>query len=183
MWITFFSQTGKEIADIAESIGRWPDRIYTNDRPEDLRTVDPRIVEKGFYTLPNKPTLEDYEEFLVYFPEATITLHGWLRIIPGYVTEGVNLFNGKRIVEVASYPYGNTTSKKNLGIFSQLQYSTNDSIFSIGASPLRAQRPPATQAAYCDWRGRRETNPADCCQICAALESSFRDTRGISQKK
>ena len=94
MWITFFSQTGKEIADIAESIGRWPDRIYTNDRPEDLRTVDPRIVEKGFYTLPNKPTLEDYEEFLVYFPEATITLHGWLRIIPGYVTEGVNLFNG-----------------------------------------------------------------------------------------
>ena len=49
------------------------------------------------------------------------------------VNSGVNLFNGKRIVEVASYPYGNTTSKKNLGIFSQLQYSTNDSIFSIGA--------------------------------------------------
>jgi methionyl-tRNA formyltransferase len=94
MWITFFSQTGKEIADIAESIGRWPDRIYTNDRPEDLRTVDPRIVEKGFYTLPNKPTLEDYEEFLVYFPEATITLHGWLRIMPPEICDKFNIYNG-----------------------------------------------------------------------------------------
>ena len=49
------------------------------------------------------------------------------------INSGVNLFNGKRIVDVASYPYGNTTSKKNLGIFSQLQYSRNNSIFSIGA--------------------------------------------------
>ena len=49
------------------------------------------------------------------------------------INSGVNLFNGKRIVDVASYPYGNTTSKKNLGVFSQLQYSNNDSIFSIGA--------------------------------------------------
>ena len=49
------------------------------------------------------------------------------------INSGVNLLNGKRIVDVASYPYGNTTSKKNLGIFSQLQYSRNDSIFSIGA--------------------------------------------------
>jgi len=49
------------------------------------------------------------------------------------INSGVNLFSGKRIVDVASYPYGNTTSKKNLGIFSQLQYSSNDSIFSIGA--------------------------------------------------
>ena len=30
-WVVFFSQTGSEIADIAESIGRWPDRIITNE--------------------------------------------------------------------------------------------------------------------------------------------------------
>lgn len=94
MWITFFSQTGKEIADIAESIGRWPDRIITNDRPEDLRTIDPRIVERGYFTFNNKPSLEEYEDLLVYFPEAFISLHGWLRIMPPEICEKFNIYNG-----------------------------------------------------------------------------------------
>ena len=93
-WIAFFSQTGAEIADIAESLGRWPDRIITNDRPEDLRTVDPRIVEKGYFTFSNKPDEEEYEDLLVYFPEALITLHGWLRIMPPSICEKYTIFNG-----------------------------------------------------------------------------------------
>jgi len=93
-WIAFFSQTGGEIADIAESLGKWPDRIYTNERPEHLREIDDRIVKNGFYTLPNRPSLEDYEDFLVYFPEAIITLHGWLRIMPPEICEKHNIFNG-----------------------------------------------------------------------------------------
>ena len=31
-WLAFFSQTGGEIADIAESLQRWPDLIITNER-------------------------------------------------------------------------------------------------------------------------------------------------------
>ena len=93
-WITFFSQTGAEIADIAESLGKWPDRIYTNERPDHLRTIDERIVKQGFYTLNNKPTLEEYEDFLVYFPEALITLHGWLRIMPPEICEKFSIYNG-----------------------------------------------------------------------------------------
>ncbi len=93
-WITFFSQTGAEIADIAESIGRWPDRIITNERPEHLRTIDPRIEKQGYFTFPNKPSLEDYEDLLVNFPEALITLHGWLRIMPPEICEKFNIFNG-----------------------------------------------------------------------------------------
>ena len=58
VWIAFFSQTGAEIADIAESLGRWPDRIITNDRPDHLRTIASRIEEKGYFTFSNKPTLE-----------------------------------------------------------------------------------------------------------------------------
>jgi len=94
VWIAFFSQTGAEIADIAESLGRWPDRIYTNERPDHLRTIDERIVKQGFFTLNNKPTLEEYEDFLVYFPEAIITLHGWLRIMPPEICEKFRVFNG-----------------------------------------------------------------------------------------
>ena len=77
-WIAFFSQTGSEIAEIAHHTGRWPDRIITNDRPDHLRTIDERIVEQGFHTFSNKPNLEEYKDLLEYFPEAIITLHGWL---------------------------------------------------------------------------------------------------------
>ena len=47
-WIAFFSQTGAEIADIAEEIGRWPTRIITNKRPDNLRVIDPRIVKQKY---------------------------------------------------------------------------------------------------------------------------------------
>ena len=102
-WIVFFSQTGAEIADLAESLGRWPDRIYTNERPEHLRTIDKRIESQGYFTLPNKPTLEDYEEFLVYFPESVITLHGWLRVMPPEIFDKFNIFNGHPGL-ITSYP-------------------------------------------------------------------------------
>jgi folate-dependent phosphoribosylglycinamide formyltransferase PurN len=93
-WIAFFSQTGAEIADIAESLGRWPDRIITNDRPEHLRTIDPRIEKQGYFTFSNKPDEEEYEDLLVYFPEALITLHGWLRIMPPSICEKYIIING-----------------------------------------------------------------------------------------
>ena len=93
-WITFFSQTGAEIADISEAIGRWPDRIITNDRPEHLRTIDSRIEKQGYFTFSNKPDLEEYEDLLVYFPDAIITLHGWLRIMPAELCEKFNIYNG-----------------------------------------------------------------------------------------
>ena len=91
-WIAFFSQTGAEIADIAESLGRWPDRIITNDRPDHLRTIDSRIVEYGYTELPNIPTLEDIENVLK--DNAIITLHGWLRIMPPDICEKYLIYNG-----------------------------------------------------------------------------------------
>lgn len=93
-WIAFFSQTGAEIADISENIGRWPDRIITNERPDNLRTIDPRIVKQGFFVFSNKPSLEEYVDLLSYFPEAIVTLHGWLRIMPPEICERHNIFNG-----------------------------------------------------------------------------------------
>jgi len=93
-WITFFSQTGAEIADISEAIGRWPDRIITNDRPEHLRTIDPRIQKQGYFTFNNKPSEEEYMELLEQFPDAIVTLHGWLRVVPAYVCERSRIYNG-----------------------------------------------------------------------------------------
>ena len=91
-WVTLFSQTGAEIADISESLGRWPDLIITNKRPNHLRTIDSRIVEYGYTELPNIPTLEDIENVLK--DNAIITLHGWLRIMPPDICEKYLIYNG-----------------------------------------------------------------------------------------
>ena len=93
-WIAFFSQTGSEIADLSEEMGRWPDIIITNERPEHLRTIDPRIEKQGYFTWANKPTEEDYIELLEANPNAIVTLHGWLRIVPEYVCERSRIYNG-----------------------------------------------------------------------------------------
>ena len=94
-WIAFFSQTGGEIADIAESLQRWPDLIITNQRPSNLRTIDGRIldnVEDRLVVLPNKPSVDDYE--VVLEDNALVTLHGWLRIMPKVICEKFAIYNG-----------------------------------------------------------------------------------------
>ena len=93
-WVTFFSQTGAEICDIAESIGRWPDRIITNRRPSHLRTIDSRIPKKLLKYVRNKPSVEEYFWHTSLYQDPIITLHGWLRVIPGEVYDSEPIFNG-----------------------------------------------------------------------------------------
>ena len=49
------------------------------------------------------------------------------------VDSGVSIFDGARKIVSTTTTSRNTTSKENLGVFSQLQYSSNDSVFTIGA--------------------------------------------------
>ena len=49
------------------------------------------------------------------------------------VDSGVSIFDGARKIVSTTATSRNTTSKENLGVFSQLQYSSNDSVFTIGA--------------------------------------------------
>lgn len=94
-WITFFSQTGAEICDIAEAVGRWPDKIITNTRPEHLRVIDSRIPKKLLFYVKNKPTSEEYLWHLTKFESKPIvTLHGWLRVAPPDVCETFQIYNG-----------------------------------------------------------------------------------------
>ena len=93
-WIAFFSQTGAEIADLSEKLGKWPSRIITNKRPADLRTIDPRIIEKGYIEVTNKPSELELRNILQYYKDPIITLHGWLRIMPPEICSEFNIFNG-----------------------------------------------------------------------------------------
>jgi len=93
-WVAYFSQTGAEIADVCEAIGRWPTRIITNKRPSHLRTIDPRIVEHGYLEISNKPTYDEYHDILQYLKDPIVTLHGWLRIMPPGVCDAFEIYNG-----------------------------------------------------------------------------------------
>ena len=49
------------------------------------------------------------------------------------VNSGVTTFDGTRNIISTSATSRNTTSKENLGVFSQLQYFSDDSVFTVGA--------------------------------------------------
>ena len=91
-WIAFFSQTGSEIVDISKSLGRWPDKIITNKRPEHLRKINEELLNIDIIYLSNKPTVEEYKNVLS--KKCIVTLHGWLRIMPPEICEQHTIFNG-----------------------------------------------------------------------------------------
>ena len=97
-WIAFFSQTGNEIAEVSNHLGRWPDVIITNERPARVRKINQEVLSKNIITLPNQPTVEDYRSVLaeaVGIDTYVITLHGWLRVIPTEVIEEYStIYNG-----------------------------------------------------------------------------------------
>ena len=91
-WIAFFSQTGSEIVDISKSLGRWPDKIITNKRPEHLRKINEELLNVDIIYLSNKPTVEEYKNVLS--KKCIVTLHGWLRIMPPEICEQYTIYNG-----------------------------------------------------------------------------------------
>jgi folate-dependent phosphoribosylglycinamide formyltransferase PurN len=91
-WIVFFSQTGSEIANISEQLGREPDLVITNKDPYKCEDVDERIDR--LYHLSPKPSVEEYENVLDAFENPIITLHGYLRILPKEICEKYEIYNG-----------------------------------------------------------------------------------------
>ena len=94
-WIAFFSQTGAEICDISERIGRWPDRIVTNLSQEEKGKIDKRMpVNLIYFTNNRKPLYEEYLSLLAFAVDPIITLHGWLRIVPEELCGKYEIYNG-----------------------------------------------------------------------------------------
>ena len=61
-WVTFFSQTGSEIANVATKLFHCPDVIITNKESiEDIDNDLLKICYDRMYFLTKKPTIEDYE--------------------------------------------------------------------------------------------------------------------------
>jgi folate-dependent phosphoribosylglycinamide formyltransferase PurN len=96
-WVAFFSQTGTEIRNLARDLDYWPDLIITNERPEDLRTINPKLIEEypgEIIKVSNRPSDEELRAVLYGYYNPIITLHGWLRIMSPWMCENYDICNG-----------------------------------------------------------------------------------------
>jgi len=98
-WVALFSQSGSEIADISDTLGKRPDLVITNNRPEHLRKIDPRITSQDYllHETANKPEERNLAGIFKQYSkdaELIITLHGWLRIMPPAICKEYEIYNG-----------------------------------------------------------------------------------------
>lgn len=92
-WIALFSQTGGEIVSISSAIGRLPDLIITNKRPENLRKIHP-LLENRYTEVSNTPSDKELLKLFKKYENPFITLHGWLRIVPPSLCNTFEIYNG-----------------------------------------------------------------------------------------
>lgn len=101
-WIALFSQTGSEIANLSEALGRFPDIILTTNK--NLKAWDKRLSDSS----PSQVILIDkhtnHMKYLREFGErALVTMHGYLRIVPEDVCGMHDIINGHP-GDVVDYP-------------------------------------------------------------------------------
>ena len=94
-WVALFSQTGSEIAKLANHFDRWPDYIITNrvslDRVHsDVKHMVTHRVDKS--QARSLSILDDI--FNREVDDYLITLHGWLRIVPDNICNVYDIYNG-----------------------------------------------------------------------------------------
>ena len=109
-WIAFFSQTGSEIYQVSKLLGRFPDRVITNKSINDLSKINEglRNEYKGNWVIiPRKPTVDDYDRAIgggrSIIEGTIITLHGYLRIVPGPICNAFDIYNGHP-GDIVTYP-------------------------------------------------------------------------------
>ena len=86
-WVTFFSHTGSEIVNISNELGRWPDKVITNNLPGSDHIHEALDV----IYLPDRPSLGDYVKHIN--PGDIVTLHGWMRIVPQELCKQMDIYN------------------------------------------------------------------------------------------
>lgn len=93
-WVVFYSRTGQEIVDLAHRLNRIPDAIVTNIPQDEVRD-EVLALQAPIFFLPDRPTAAQYEAAIgPDVDHTTVTLHGWLRIVPDEICKRYNIFNG-----------------------------------------------------------------------------------------
>ena len=119
-WYALFSQTGSEIYQVSARLGRYPDMILCN-KQSDLESINDNLFANSPIIFTGKSPTAD--EYLGYIPEdALVTMHGWLRIVPGEVCNQRNIYNGHPGL-ITEYPQLKGKDPQQKAIDLGLEYS------------------------------------------------------------
>lgn len=102
-WVTMFSRTGQEIADLCREIGRTPN-IIISTKSSDVWAPDLKKIISESKPMPHLWIIDKQnakDEYILrelldndpYKPQI-VTTHGWLYIIPPEICTAFNIYNG-----------------------------------------------------------------------------------------
>lgn len=87
-WIALYSHTGSEICNIAKQLESQPDLVITNSEQ-----VNKKITAHTVKTS-SRPSAVDYRTiFDTVDSNPIVTLHGWMRIVPGEICDEYEIYN------------------------------------------------------------------------------------------
>jgi folate-dependent phosphoribosylglycinamide formyltransferase PurN len=96
-WIALFSQTGTEIASVCSGLKILPDCIITTKK--DLQDVNLWLVKQvkdkkvEIVFLSKQCDSQTYKNILMQYKNPLITMHGFLRIVPGDICDEYEIYN------------------------------------------------------------------------------------------
>ena len=102
-WVALFSQTGSEICQISQKLNRWPDLVLCN-KQDGFEHINKDLLHGGDTVIiftDKSPTVDQYLQYIR--EDDLVTMHGWLRIVPGEVCEQRNIYNGHP-GDIVTYP-------------------------------------------------------------------------------
>ena len=119
-WTALFSQTGSEIYQISEQLGRYPDMVLCN-KQDGFESINETLTRKSYIVFTDpKPSANQYLQFIN--EESLVTMHGWLRIVPGEVCDNRNIYNGHPGL-ITEYPQLKGKDPQQKAIDLGLEYS------------------------------------------------------------
>lgn len=90
-WVALFSQTGSEIYNLSQTLGKFPDIIISNTYEVSDRIIDTRLMSQvSILCRDHRNIVED----LLALPNSLVTLHGYLKIMPASVCDRHEIYNG-----------------------------------------------------------------------------------------
>ena len=107
-WTAMFSRTGYELYCIIKELKLLPTQIICNRKPiaDGIHPLLWDFLKQQNYDITfvtKVPTVEEYDLFLQPPDKHIISLHGWMRIVPGPVCEKFNIYNGHP-GDIITYP-------------------------------------------------------------------------------
>lgn len=96
IWVALYSQTGSELLQLIKKQGRSPDVILTNTKQD----INPGLYNPGRTLVVHRPHSDIMDWLRHSYPDdvirsrVTVTLHGYLRILPPDICSRYRIYNG-----------------------------------------------------------------------------------------